>query len=275
MDTAAYLISQGWRGDGHSLHYTGRGITKPISISQKANTFGIGKKKHDAHADQWWARAFDDTLKGLNATKDEATGRTERISMGAGAQALQLVEKVGAKWVAQGGLYSNFVRGESLSGTLTPDERFMANKDDQNESKGVNGVANFVSGVPPDEKHKKHKRDKQEEIVEPLDLKSKHDHSRYSAMDTKARDKRQQRKEEKRRAKKALRSSRSDQEVLAKNVIDVESVLLEKSKGSKSRKEKRRHREAALTIGEADGVPDKETESITQKDGRATISGCG
>ncbi|KAL2051449.1 hypothetical protein ABVK25_008316 [Lepraria finkii] len=63
MDTAAYLTSQGWAGHGHALHHSGRGITKPLTVTQKNNVLGIGKKKYDAHADQWWARAFDETLK--------------------------------------------------------------------------------------------------------------------------------------------------------------------------------------------------------------------
>ena len=123
MDAAAYLTNQGWRGDGHALHHSGRGITKPIRIPQKANVLGVGKKPHDAHADQWWARAFDDTLKGLNTTKNDTTGKTDGVQFGAGAQALQMVGIGGAKWVGQVGLYSNFVRGESLSGTLTPEEK--------------------------------------------------------------------------------------------------------------------------------------------------------
>lgn len=122
MNTTAYLTSQGWRGDGHPLHHSGRGITKPILVSKKANVLGIGTKKHDAHADQWWARAFDDTLKSLNNTKDKATGKTEGISLGAGAQALQMVRKGGAKWAGNRGLYSNFVRGENLCGTLKSEE---------------------------------------------------------------------------------------------------------------------------------------------------------
>lgn len=160
MDTAAYLTSQGWRGDGHALHQSGRGITRPILISQKQNVLGLGKKRHDAHADQWWARVFDATLKGINNTKDESTGKTEGISLGASAQALQMVGKGGAKWVGQRGLYSNFVKGKSLSGTLTPQE----------ESKTDGGVRNDEKGIDRDdephhmastEKQKKSKRPQQ------------------------------------------------------------------------------------------------------------------
>ena len=119
MDTAGYLANQGWRGEGHALHISGRGITKPIRISQKLDVFGVGKKKHDAHTDQWWVRAFDDTLKGLNTAKNDITGKTEGVSLGASARALQMAEK-NTKWVGQGGLYSNFVKGEGLGGTMEP-----------------------------------------------------------------------------------------------------------------------------------------------------------
>ena len=123
MNPEAYLTNQGWRGHGHALHYSGRGIIKPLHLSQKANVFGVGKKQHDTHADQWWARAFEDTLKGLNASKDEATGMIERVSVGSVAQPLPCAGIGGAKRIGRGNLYSNFVRGESLSGTLMPKEK--------------------------------------------------------------------------------------------------------------------------------------------------------
>ena len=122
MDTAAYLTSQGWAGHGHALHHSGRGITKPLAVTQKNNVLGIGKKKHDAHADQWWARAFDETLKGINTTTNEGTGRIEGVVLGNGATALEMAGRGGGKWVGGKGLYGHFIRGESLSGTLKPEE---------------------------------------------------------------------------------------------------------------------------------------------------------
>ncbi|KAA8904536.1 hypothetical protein FN846DRAFT_907739 [Sphaerosporella brunnea] len=47
---------------------------KPILYSQKANTYGLGKKQHDS--DQWWTKAFDNQLKSLdvsNSTSGEVT----------------------------------------------------------------------------------------------------------------------------------------------------------------------------------------------------------
>ena len=117
MDTAAYLASQGWAGHGHALHYSGRGIIKPIAVAQKNNVLGVGKKKHDAHADQWWARAFDETLKGINATKDGATGTTEGLVVTGAAKQAGSKMRGGVHSVGNG-LYSCFVRGEGLGGTL-------------------------------------------------------------------------------------------------------------------------------------------------------------
>ena len=117
MDTAAYLASQGWAGHGHALHHSGRGIIKPIAVAQKNNVLGVGKKKHDAHADQWWARAFDETLKGINATKDDATGTTEGLVVTGAAKQAGSKMRSGVHSVGNG-LYSCFVKGEGLGGTL-------------------------------------------------------------------------------------------------------------------------------------------------------------
>ena len=117
MDTAAYLTSQGWAGHGHALHHSGRGIIKPIAVAQKNNVLGVGKKKHDAHADQWWARAFDETLKGINATKDGATGTTEGLVVTGVAKQAGSKMRCGVHNVGHG-LYSCFVKGEGLGGTL-------------------------------------------------------------------------------------------------------------------------------------------------------------
>lgn len=159
MDTTAYLTSQGWLGNGHALHHSGRGITKPIIIPQKIGVLGVGKKKHDAHADQWWARAFDDTLKGINATKDEATGKTEAIALGKGAEALKMAGAHGARWVGQRGLYGNFVRGEGLGGTLTPEDEADVSSDSRKRKRAQEDEEEEVRAGLKKEKKRKSKRD--------------------------------------------------------------------------------------------------------------------
>ena len=116
MDSSAYLMRQGWLGLGHSLHPTGRGIKKPLLISKKENVLGVGKKKHDVHADQWWARAFDSSLQDLAVGKSKDGEDIVTVTAQSWG-ALDLVRSGGGKWA---GLYDGFVRGEGLSGTITP-----------------------------------------------------------------------------------------------------------------------------------------------------------
>jgi nucleolar protein TMA23 len=118
MDAHALLTSQGWRGSGHSLHPTSdtTGLSHPLLVSQKANNYGLGKKQHKT-SDMWWMNAFDKSLKGLDTSEE---GKVVQKVTNA---ALDMVLKGGAKYLGNsGGLYASFVRGESLSGTLTPEE---------------------------------------------------------------------------------------------------------------------------------------------------------
>jgi nucleolar protein TMA23 len=65
----------------------------------------------------WWMNAFDKSLKGLDTSEE---GKVVQKVTNA---ALDMVIKGGAKYVGNsGGLYASFVRGEPLSGTLTPEE---------------------------------------------------------------------------------------------------------------------------------------------------------
>lgn len=112
MDTTAYLTRQGWRGDGHALHPSGHGIKKPLLVSKRTNRLGVGKKAHDAHADQWWSRAFDETLKSING--EQPVKETTKVNAATAA----LTGIIATRWNGNGGLYGNFVRGEGLKGTM-------------------------------------------------------------------------------------------------------------------------------------------------------------
>ncbi|KAL8913266.1 MAG: hypothetical protein Q9171_001913 [Xanthocarpia ochracea] len=112
MDAAAYLKNQGWRGSGHTLQPNGQGISKPLLVSRKTNVLGVGKKAHDAHGDQWWSRAFEETLRSLNG--QTSTKRTT-TSGEADAKSLGVLP---TRWTTNGGLHGSFVRGESLKGTM-------------------------------------------------------------------------------------------------------------------------------------------------------------
>jgi hypothetical protein len=71
MNAEAYLRKQGWQGSGHSLDGEGRGIKKPLLIAHKQDQLGLGKKKAAYTTDdQWWMRAFDDSLKNIGSGKE-------------------------------------------------------------------------------------------------------------------------------------------------------------------------------------------------------------
>lgn len=246
MNASAYLTNQGWRGEGHALHHSGRGITKPIHIPQKANVLGVGKKKHDAHADQWWARAFDDTLKGLNAPKNEATGKTQGVALGSDAQALQRVGIGGPKWVGQGSLYSNFVRGEGLSGTLTPEEKDqLETKSQLGDKSGCTMGSNDVNPIFATAKDvMKTKRRQQMEVIpqysnlgafaavknEARDFMKESNHNVRERGDTETNEQRRQRKREN-KARKALESAESrtlpgqPREIASKNGLTSDRLV--------------------------------------------------
>jgi hypothetical protein len=117
MDTTAYLTRQGWRGHGHSLDAHGRGIRKPLLVSKKNNAYGVGKRKHEALANQWWNAAFEKSLKGISIGVKPEEDVNKRNEIARKDQALDMRENetLRTKW---GGLYSGFVKGDTLSGSM-------------------------------------------------------------------------------------------------------------------------------------------------------------
>ncbi|KAM3077868.1 hypothetical protein ACMFMF_004286 [Clarireedia jacksonii] len=134
MNAHALLTSQGWRGTGHSLHSTSDsiGLSRPLLVSKKDNVLGLGKKQHKT-ADMWWMNAFDASLKGLDTSKEGQV----KVESGGG---LDMVVKGGSKWVGgKGGLYSFFVRGEGMGGTIGEKEKeevLVENKEVKEKGKG-------------------------------------------------------------------------------------------------------------------------------------------
>lgn len=101
MDAAKHLKGLGWRGEGHSLDSTNRGLRKPLLVSNRQANQGLGSKSQkEKQADQWWLNAFD------NALKQIGTGKESNLAQ---------VAKHGVKL---GGLYGFFVKGEQLTGTI-------------------------------------------------------------------------------------------------------------------------------------------------------------
>ncbi|KAF1831169.1 hypothetical protein BDW02DRAFT_532487 [Decorospora gaudefroyi] len=101
MNAEAYLRKQGWQGSGHSLDSTGRGIKKPLLITHKQDQLGLGKKKAAHNTDdQWWMRAFDQSLQSIG------TGRESTLN------------QIRTQGINRGGLYGFFVKGEAIKGTI-------------------------------------------------------------------------------------------------------------------------------------------------------------
>ncbi|KAI4167003.1 MAG: hypothetical protein LQ343_007561 [Gyalolechia ehrenbergii] len=143
MDTNAYLTRQGWRGNGHALHPSGHGIKKPLLVSKRTDRIGVGKKAHDAHADQWWSRAFDETLRSLNG--EDPTKETT----GTDSTTVIQTSIYKTKWNGGGGLYSSFVRGQGLKGTISSKEQAIVRRPDEDSSKKTssNGSARIENNA--------------------------------------------------------------------------------------------------------------------------------
>lgn len=115
MDTAAYLTRQGWRGSGHSIDPSGHGIAKPLLVSKKNDVLGLGNRKNDALASQWWLKAFDTALKQVNYGAVDGSSRP-----------VEKAASIFQRPFYSNALYSNFVKGEGLSGTYTPAAELQA-----------------------------------------------------------------------------------------------------------------------------------------------------
>ncbi|KAF9729019.1 hypothetical protein PMIN02_001758 [Paraphaeosphaeria minitans] len=101
MNAEGLLRKQGWRGAGFSLDTSDRGIKKPLLISHKQDQLGLGKKKASHTTDdQWWMRAFDESLQNLGS------GKTSTLT------------QIQEKGINRGGLYGFFVKGEGLQGSI-------------------------------------------------------------------------------------------------------------------------------------------------------------
>jgi nucleolar protein TMA23 len=133
MDAHAHLLSLGWAGPGHSLdsrphkgrrglaydpnqaQNNGNGLIKPLLISQKKNTFGIGKQAHEpAAGNQWWLKGFETALSNVGKSESERTSGTATPELGRSTNGY-----IG-KHV---GLYRFFVKGGEMEGTIGLDAR--------------------------------------------------------------------------------------------------------------------------------------------------------
>lgn len=133
MDAHAHLLSLGWAGPGHSLDSrphlqhkgrrglaydpsrndnTGRGLVKPLLVSQKKNSFGVGKKAHEpAAGNEWWLKGFETALNNIGKRYgSEATSGTATPETPSGSRSGYRGK--------HNGLYGFFVKGQQMEGTM-------------------------------------------------------------------------------------------------------------------------------------------------------------
>ncbi len=131
MDAHAYLLSLGWAGPGHSLDSrpplqhtgrrglaydpsqnksTGRGLIKPLLVSQKKNGFGVGKKAYEpAAGNEWWLKGFENALSNIGKnSSSEATSGAATLDTG-------ITSGYRGK---HNGLYGYFVKGQRMESTM-------------------------------------------------------------------------------------------------------------------------------------------------------------
>ncbi|KAI1827479.1 hypothetical protein F4861DRAFT_366279 [Xylaria intraflava] len=114
MDAHALLTAQGWRGTGHSLHPTddSTGLTHHLLIKRNQDGSGLGSKK-DHRQEAWWLNAFDQALKGI----DMKSGTMKQTLKG-GALEKITARKTATKYTGARGLYTSFVRGGIMEGSV-------------------------------------------------------------------------------------------------------------------------------------------------------------
>ncbi|KAI4863400.1 hypothetical protein F4820DRAFT_376303 [Hypoxylon rubiginosum] len=116
MDAHAILTAQGWRGKGHTLHPTSdtHGLTHHLLIKRNDDGSGLGHKKAEQKAEAWWLNAFDQALKGI----DTKSGTMKQTLKGGALE--KITSKGIGKYTGTRGLYSSFVRGGVMEGTVGP-----------------------------------------------------------------------------------------------------------------------------------------------------------
>jgi nucleolar protein TMA23 len=104
------------------------GLQNPILVGRKRDNKGIGA--NEKFADKWWDRQFDQ----LSASINVNVKKRKRDGLESKAMPVEPLEIKSA-------LYKSFVKGESLSGTITPDDAEPADRElitlDRNEDQNV------------------------------------------------------------------------------------------------------------------------------------------
>ena len=117
MNTSAYLIDHGWKGEGYTLQPSGRGLKKPLLTSRKKDAFGLGKAKYSPLRSQWWLSSFDKSLKDFDL-QDKAVVAESLATQAEAKNRKDATERIPNKYFNRAGLYGRFVSGDGLKGTL-------------------------------------------------------------------------------------------------------------------------------------------------------------
>jgi nucleolar protein TMA23 len=234
MNARAYLQSQGWRGEGHTLHPTNDsiGLNKRISVSRKNQheTRGLGATQYVQ--EQWWLSSLQEHLSGL-----------EKTSSGGVAQKKVAAKKTTADPEAKSQLYRMFVRGGLLEGSVgleaeDDDEEDTGSLDAENKIEAGENVAEVILAACLQSTLKASVREESTETSgssEPISTRAETKEERRVRREAK-----RNRKEERR-----LRRAARDAEV---NGLSISSELIEatgsETAGTESREERRVRKQA-------------------------------
>lgn len=234
MDASAYLKRQGWRGHGHSLDHSDRGIKKPLLVSKKVDALGVGLNKHSTVSDQWWLRAFDQGLRNLGTGEESV---------------LATVQKHG---INRGGLYGRFVKGDRIAGSIGQTPLGSAETTGTNTPTEI--TPNMAIDIPPE--------DKLERVVGMHNDKNSHDAMMYMLqhpedapasmrrmLDRKR--KRAERPVEKRARRKIERTKRRKEEALEYRKQAIEDGTWDAEEEEEKRKTKEINKQAKEFVLEA------------------------
>lgn len=135
LNTTNFLVSQGWEGVGVPLDgKTGKGLKKPLAITQKRTLSGIGRDRD--RADDWWNSIFTAGAKSLSIgpspassgastpTLDKSTASSSGTSWTMGersaASTTMSLSSLAKREHARKTLMSNFVRGKPIVPAVEP-----------------------------------------------------------------------------------------------------------------------------------------------------------
>jgi nucleolar protein TMA23 len=146
INASALLLSQGWAGPGHALgpsqpyrqhgtrglaydpssvtRTTSSGLLKPLLVSKKDGNKGLGRKAHEpARGNEWWLKGFESALSSVGQSREGSASGTSTPTGKDGMNGKlhgqeELQRKVNLQMGRFGGLYSYFLPGGSVGGTL-------------------------------------------------------------------------------------------------------------------------------------------------------------